>query len=205
MLYFLTLNVSNQKFMSDFWLYFTLGLNHVLDWQAYDHVLFIIALSAAYSMEFWKRLLGLVSMFTLGHTLSLFLSHFMDVSVSSVWIEFLIPVTIISAALYNIVKAGNDISKGKVWGLLITALFFGLIHGFGFGRYYNQINDDKDMLPLLEFALGIELSQVIIVLGVMILGFVIKRIFHVSLRDWILVVSSIVIGMTLPMLIENWP
>ncbi len=191
--------------MSDFWLYFTLGLNHVLDWQAYDHVLFIIALCAAYSLESWKRLLGLVSMFTLGHTISLFLSHFMAVSVSAVWIEFLIPVTIISAGIYNLVKAGEHAIKGKVWVLLLTALFFGLIHGFGFGRYYNQINDDKEILPLLEFALGIELSQVIIVLGVMILGFVMKNILRVAKRDWILVASAIVIGMTIPMLIENWP
>jgi hydrogenase/urease accessory protein HupE len=191
--------------MSDFLLYFNLGLHHVLDWQAYDHVLFIVALCASYSLQSWKRLLGLVSMFTLGHTLSLFMAHFMNVSVSETWIEFLIPVTIISAAVYNLTKAGKKLENEKVWALLITALFFGLIHGFGFGRYYNQINDDREVLPILEFALGIELSQVIIVAGVVVLGYFVKTFFNIQQRDWVLVISSVVIGMTLPMLIENWP
>lgn len=191
--------------MSEFQLYFSLGLHHVLDWQAYDHVLFIVALSAAYSLHSWKRLLGLVSVFTLGHTISLFLSHFLKLSVSAMWIEFLIPITIIITAFYNIKNAGKKFENEKVWTLLITALFFGLVHGFGFGRYYNQINEDKEVLPLLEFALGIELSQVIIVSGVMVLGYFVKAIFKIQQRDWILIVSSIVIGMTLPMLFENWP
>ncbi|HAT65077.1 MAG TPA: HupE / UreJ protein, partial [Flavobacteriaceae bacterium] len=88
--------------MSQFWLYFTLGLEHVLDWQAYDHVLFIIVLCAAYTLTSWKRLLALVSLFTLGHTLSLFLTHYEVVTVTAKWIEFLIPVTIIFTGIYNL-------------------------------------------------------------------------------------------------------
>ena len=191
--------------MSEFWLYFNLGLYHVLDWQAYDHVLFIVALCAAYGWDSWRRLLLLVTMFTLGHTLSLFLSHYQIMAVSATWIEFLIPVTILSAAFYNLFKAGGNKGTERVGLLFIVTLFFGLIHGFGFGRYYNQINEEGALLPLLEFALGIELAQVIIVLSVLILGYFLKTTFRIQYRDWVLVISSMVIGMTLPMLIENWP
>ncbi|MEZ4874872.1 MAG: HupE/UreJ family protein [Flavobacteriaceae bacterium] len=191
--------------MSQFWLYFQLGLEHVLDWQAYDHVLFIIALCTAYPWSSWKRLLFLVSMFTLGHTASLFLTHFAKVYPPENWIEFLIPVTIVFAAAYNLFKLKRTLKDEKVSILLVTALFFGLIHGFGFGRYFNQILDGNEVAPLLEFALGIELSQVIIVLSVLVAGYFIQTFFRVQQRDWVMVVSSVVIGMALPMLIENWP
>jgi len=191
--------------MSDFWLYFSLGLHHVLDWQAYDHVLFFIALCAAYGWTAWRRLLLLVTVFTIGHTLSLFLSHFEVMTVSSTWVEFLIPVTIILAAAYNLYKVGRNQASESAALLTMVTLFFGLIHGFGFGRYYNQINDEKTVLPLLEFALGIELSQVIVVLAVTLLWYILQSIFRFQHRDWVMVVSSIVIGMAIPMLIENWP
>lgn len=191
--------------MSQFWLYFSLGLEHVLDWQAYDHVLFIIALCAAYTLTSWKRLLLLVSLFTLGHTLSLFLTHYEIVSVSEKWIEFLIPITIIFTGTYNLINLKNGLKNRNTIVLFIVTLFFGLIHGFGFGRYFNQINDDKEVMPLIEFALGIEFSQLIIVVFVMVLGYFLNTFYRFKQRDWIMVVSSIVIGMAIPMLIENWP
>lgn len=191
--------------MSEFWLYFNLGLYHVLDWQAYDHVLFIIALCAAYGWASWRRLLLLVTMFTLGHTISLFISHYKLFAVSPAWIEFLIPLTIITAAVYNLMKAGRNTAQERVGLLFVVTVFFGLIHGFGFGRYYNQINEEGNLAPLLEFALGIELAQVIIVLAFLAVGYFLYSFFRINHRDWVMVVSSIVIGMTLPMLIENWP
>lgn len=191
--------------MSEFWLYFNLGLYHVLDWNAYDHVLFFIALCAAYSWNAWRRLLFLVTIFTLGHTISLFLSHFQVVSLGARWVEFLIPITILTAAIYNLFKAGGNRSHERVGLLFVVTLFFGLIHGFGFGRYYNQINEDKTVLPLLEFALGIEISQIIVVLAVLAVWFFVQTFFRFQQRDWVLVISSIVIGMTFPMLVENWP
>ena len=198
--------------MGDFLLYFKLGFEHVLDWKAYDHVLFIIVLCAAYSFSSWKRLLLLVTMFTLGHTLSLFLSNYGWTPISAAWIEFLIPVTILAAALYNIYGARSappveDPSKsgGKIAFIYVFTVFFGLIHGFGFGRYFNQINDEQALLPLLEFALGIEASQVVIVGMVLVFGYVINTFVRIKKRDWILGVSALVMIMTLPMLIENWP
>lgn len=190
--------------MSDFWLYFKLGLEHVLDWNAYDHVLFIILLTVAYSFDSWKKLLILVTMFTLGHSISLVLANFDIMSVSSSWIEFLIPITILAAALFNIFTSGRGNRTEKKGVLYIVTIFFGLIHGFGFASFFGAINSDKEILPLLEFALGIEAAQIIVVLIVLILGYLAKFIFRFNQRDWVLVLSSVVIGLVIPMIAENW-
>jgi hypothetical protein len=191
--------------MSDFWLYLKLGLTHVLDWQAYDHILFLIVLVAAYSFSSWKRIFILVSLFTIGHTVSLLLANYNVVSVSSKWIEILIPVTILVAALYNLFTSGKNNRSEKVGLFYVITVFFGLIHGFGFATYYKMINGDNDILPLLEFALGVEFAQIIIVTLVLILSFIFQSILRFNKKDWVLVVSSIVIGVVIPMLQNNWP
>ncbi len=190
--------------MSDFWLYFKLGLEHVLDWKAYDHILFLIALSATFTFVSWKRLLVLVSLFTVGHSISLLLANYDVVSISSRVIEFLIPLSILTAALYNLFAAKNQKADKKSGVILIITIFFGLIHGFGFAAYYKMINIDGGILPLLEFALGVEASQIIIVTLVLIVAFIFQSFFRIIKRDWILVVSSIVIGFVFPLLLENW-
>ncbi len=191
--------------MSEFWLYFNLGLEHVLDWNAYDHVLFLIVLTVAYSFDHWKRILLLVTVFTIGHTISLILSSYNVVQVNSKIIEFLIPVTILIAALFNVFTAGKNPKGMKAGVLLFSTLFFGLIHGLGFSSYFKVIssNVSSKIWPLSEFALGIEAAQLIVVLILLVLSFVIQTIFRFSRRDWVLVVSSIVIGMVIPMLLRN--
>ncbi|MFT4697615.1 MAG: hypothetical protein ACI9SJ_000744 [Flavobacteriaceae bacterium] len=190
--------------MNEFWLYFKLGLNHVLDMQAYDHVLFIVVLVAAYNFSDWKKLLGLVSLFTLGHTISLLLASYSIASVSSSVIEFLIPITILITAFFNIIASRKSNHSEKIGLLLIITFFFGLIHGFGFATYFNMIKDDTTILPLLEFALGIEIAQIIIVIIVLIISFIFQSFLRFNKRDWILIISSLVIGIVIPMLIENW-
>ena len=189
--------------MSDFWLFLKLGLYHVLDWQAYDHILFLIVLVAAYNFSNWKRIFILVSLFTLGHTVSLLLANYNVVTVSSKWIEFLIPVTILVAALYNLFTSGKGSKNEKLGLFYFITIFFGLIHGFGFASFFVRL-DESGFIPLLEFALGVELAQIIIVFVVLLISFVAQRIFRFNKRDWIMIVSSIVIGMIIPMLIRNW-
>ncbi len=193
--------------MSDFWFYFKIGLEHVLDYQAYDHVLFLIVLTVPYVFKDWKRVFLLVTLFTLGHTVSLLLATYGVVRVNRAIIEFLIPVTIFVTALYNVFTAGKGAYKDKLGVLLITALFFGLIHGLGFSSFFIQLTAhlSSRLLPLAEFALGIEAAQLIIVLIVLILGFLGQTIFRFSKRDWMVVISSVVIGMVIPMLIANYP
>jgi len=191
--------------MSDFWLYLKLGLYHVLDWQAYDHILFLIVLVATFTLSSWKKIFILVSLFTIGHTLSLLLASYNVVSVSSTWIEFLIPITILVAAFYNIFTLRKNKYKETLGLFYIITIFFGLIHGFGFASYYKMINGSGEIIPLLEFALGVEMAQIVVVLIVLILSFIAQTIFRFNKRDWIMVLSAIVIGVVIPMLQRNWP
>lgn len=181
------------------------GINHVLDINAYDHVLFLMVLTIPYMFKDWKRVLLLVSVFTLGHTLSLILAAYSIVSVSATLIEFLIPITILVVAIFNVFTAGKGARKDRIGVVFLTTLFFGLIHGLGFAREFRMVFGDADhkWLLLLEFALGIEIAQIIIVFIVLFLGYLVQTIFRFSKRDWIMVISSIVIGLTIPMLLNS--
>lgn len=191
--------------MNQLQLFFELGLTHVLDINAYDHVLFFIVLVAVYSFKEWQKVLALVTLFTIGHTLSLIVSSFGIFTVDSSIIEFLIPVTIILAAVYNLKIADKNTTVRKHYGQYIATLFFGLIHGFGFSTYFKMIaTGDQKVLPLVGFAAGIEVSQILVVLAVLGISFVCQSLLSISRRDWIIVSSSIVIGIVLPILFENW-
>jgi ABC-type nickel/cobalt efflux system permease component RcnA len=182
--------------MNTFWTFFELGRTHVLDANGYDHILFLIVLTVAYTFNEWKRALWLVTVFTIGHTISLTLSTYGVISVKPSLAEMLVYATIIATALYNIFTAGKNNNKTRIAILLISALFFGLIHGLAFSNYFKVISsgyNDK-LLPLLEFALGVEVAQIIIVIVVLAFSFVFQTIFRFSKRDWVMVISAIVLG-----------
>jgi len=178
-----------------------------MDLNAYDHVIFFIALVIPYTFKKWKQVLWLVSIFTIGHTLSLLLSVYEIVNFNAVWIEFLIPVTIGITAVYSISIAGKTTGNGKIGLAFFMTLFFGLIHGFGFSNYFRQIiaAEETKFIPSLEFALGIEAAQLIAVVLVLLLGFVMQTIFRFSKKEWMLIGAGIVIGFVIPMLINTWP
>ncbi|WP_299524609.1 HupE/UreJ family protein [Winogradskyella sp.] len=188
--------------LDNFWFNVQYGINHVLDPNGYDHVLFLMVLAVPYVFKDWKRVLLLVSMFTLGHTLSLVLAAYDIVSVNGKLVEFLIPVTILIAAIYNVFTAGKKDSGNKIGLLFFTTLFFGLIHGLGFAREFKMFagQSENKVELLIEFALGIEIAQVIIVFVVLFLGFLFQTIFRFSRRDWMMVLSAIVIGLVIPMI-----
>lgn len=191
--------------MSEFWLYFQVGLKHVLDINAYDHVLYLIALTVPYGFKDWKRVLILVTIFTLGHTMALFLSVYNVLIIKESLVEFLIPVTILITAVYHLFTAGKAANKSIGFVGSVT-LFFGIIHGLGFSNYFKSIlpgEASAKLLPLLEFALGIEAAQIIVVLVVLILSYLMQLIFRFNVRDWTLVGASFVIGVVVPMLIES--
>ena len=190
--------------MNEFILYFKMGLNHVLDSFAYDHILFLIALAVVFNFNQWKKVLWLVTFFTIGHSITLALSAYGILKVRMDIIEFLIPLTIFITAAINVFTAKKS-STGKENINLIFALFFGLIHGLGFSNYFKMMvgKEEDKFFPLVEFALGRKASQIIIVLGILITGTIFQNFFKVSRRDWILVCSSIVIGFSIPMMIER--
>jgi hypothetical protein len=192
--------------MSDFWIYFEVGMRHVLNIFSYDHVLFLIALSIPYVFKDWKKVLLLVSLFTLGHTLALFLSVYEIVVVKVDIIEFLIPITILITAFFHLFTVGKTVKNYSISVVGFITLFFGIIHGLGFATYFKSIiggTRNSKLLPLLEFATGIEAAQIIVVLIALIVAYCVQTLFRFSKRDWTLMMSSFVIGVVLPMIIES--
>jgi hypothetical protein len=192
--------------MSDFWIYFEVGMRHVLNIFSYDHVLFLIALSVPYVFKDWKKILLLISLFTVGHSLALLLSLYGIIVVKVNLIEFLIPITILITAFFHLFTAGKSSKNESISVIGVITLFFGIIHGLGFATYFKSIigeTSDSKFLPLIEFATGIEAAQIIVVLIALIAAYCVQTLFRFSKRDWTLVMSSFVIGVVLPMIIES--
>ena len=191
--------------LENFWFNVQYGMNHVLDIIGYDHILFLMVLTVPYVFNDWKRVLILVTTFTVGHTLSLILAAYGLVSVNGELVEFLIPITILVTAIYNVFTASKKPKSNKIGLLFFATLFFGLVHGLGFAREFKMFAGQTEgkLKLLLEFALGIELAQVIIVFVVLFIGFICQTVFRFSRRDWVMVISSIVIGLVIPMIMGS--
>jgi len=185
--------------MSQFELYFQLGKDHILDYKnGYDHILFVVALCALYLMRDWKKVLILVTAFTIGHSITLALSTLSVISISQKLIEFLIPVTIFITAISNIFRS-TEPSDRTTYINYGYALFFGLIHGLGFSNYLKaMLGKDRGIVSqLFAFNIGLELGQIIIVSIFLILSFILVDLFTVNRRDCKLVLSSAIAGMAL--------
>ncbi|MGB1430253.1 MAG: HupE/UreJ family protein [Flavobacteriaceae bacterium] len=169
-------------------------------------MLFLAALCLPFSTRQWKPLLWLITCFTIGHSLSLILASLEVVKVSSIWIEFLIPVSIAATAVYNMIYARAVWVRNNQLVMWVT-LFFGVVHGFGFAGYFELIRDVDQPLwsSLLFFALGIEGAQIVLGALMLLLSFVVLNVMGRNRRDWVLVVSSVIIGILLPIIIERWP
>ena len=192
--------------MSEFWVYFQIGLHHVLDIQAYDHVLFMMALVLPFTFKDWKRLLFSVTLFTLGHTTALLLSVYEILVIKATIVELLIPITILSTAVFNLFTIGKTNRKENLNLIFLITLFFGIIHGLGFSNYFKTLlggSSNSKLIPLLEFALGIEGAQITVVVAMLIVAYSVQSLFKFSRRDWILVGSAFIIGVVVPMILEN--
>ena len=190
--------------MDDFMLYFKMGFNHVLDFSAYDHILFLIVLAVVFNFKQWRKVLWLVTLFTLGHSITLALSAFEIIKIKVAVIEFLIPLTILITGLVNIITIYKT-AKGNENINLLFALFFGLIHGLGFSNYFKMMvgQEEDKLFPLVNFALGIEGAQIIIVLGILSIGVLILRIKKIKREYWILISSLIVMLISIKMMFER--
>jgi hypothetical protein len=192
--------------MPDFWIFFKVGLDHVLSLNAYDHLLFISVLVAPYIFKDWKKLLVLVSFFTLGHTLSLFLSVFKIITAQVPLVEVLILCTILIGAVFNLFVSSKGTNKGGITFISGVTLLFGIIHGLGFSNYFNSLlpgSAADKFVPLLEFALGIESAQIIVVVVVLILSFIAQTLLRFNKRDFTLILSSFAIGVVVPLLLDH--
>ncbi|UZD21733.1 HupE/UreJ family protein [Algoriphagus halophytocola] len=190
--------------MSSFQLYFRLGLQHILDIQGFDHILFVLALCAIYIPRDWRKIVVLVTAFTIGHSLTLALATFKLVQVNSDLIEFLIPVTIAITSFITILRPKPSSGKGININYAF-ALVFGLIHGLGFSNYLRGLLGKEASIwqPLLAFNLGLELGQLIIVGIFLVVTSILVGIAGVSRKEWTLVVASMVFGVALMLMLET--
>jgi len=191
--------------MSDFAFYFKLGWEHIISKDALDHQLFILALACVYTIKDIKRVLVLVTAFTIGHSLTLALSVYDIIRFSSKWVEFLIPCTIFITALNNLFQANYAEKSAKINYYL--ALCFGLIHGMGFANAIRIMlaQDQTIGWGLFGFNIGLEAGQIFCVAIILIIGILFLNYLKVTRRDWIFFISSGVFALSIKMALERIP
>ena len=192
--------------MQDFGFYFGPGWRHIIGKDALDHQLFIAALAAIYLLKDWKQVLILVTAFTIGHSLTLALSVYNVITIDSDLVEFLIPLTIVITAFSNLFQ--KKFTPKTIRINYFLALFFGLIHGLGFANYIRFAIEGSDQSigwSLFGFNVGLEVGQIIVVLGILLLSHLVVNIFKVNRRDWVLFLSSGVFALSLKMVLDRIP
>ena len=189
-------------------MYIDLGFQHISDLAGYDHILFLLALCAVYSIDQWRRLFILVTAFTVGHSITLALSSFGLVVIPSHIIEFLITVTILITAIRNVAVPASDQltdDQGNMTGHYLVALCFGFIHGMGFSNYFRALMMDSSSItiPLLGFNLGIEIGQLLVVSIIVIVASLVVKFAQVKHRDWNLFISGAAAGISIVLMNET--
>jgi hypothetical protein len=192
--------------MNDFRLYFEIGFRHIADLRGIDHILFVMALCLRYQFADWKKILVLVTAFTIGHSITLALSVFNVLQYSVEWIEFLIPVTILITAVSNVFVKKFSFSS-RFPAIYFFALFFGLIHGLGFSSYLKSLlgTDHSVVMQLLAFNLGLEAGQILIVTAVLLISFIFVSLFRCNRREYLLYLSGGIFAVALQMALERIP
>lgn len=189
--------------MSDFGLYFGLGWEHIMSWNALDHLLFITALAAIYVLKDWKQVLILVTAFTIGHSLTLVLSVLDILRFPSNWVEFLIPCTIVVTAISNLFQ--KKFTPRSIRINYFLALFFGLIHGLGFANAIRfMLASDQNLgWGLFAFNVGLEAGQIVVVAVILLVAQAILGVFRIVRREWVIFLSAAVFGLSLQMVFQR--
>jgi hypothetical protein len=159
-----------------FKIYLQLGFDHILDIAAIDHLAFLLVLVSSVSPKQFKKLIGLITAFTIGHSISLAASTLDWINISKSLVEFLIPITILISALINLLPTRIVPKNNKL--LFGSVIFFGLIHGMGFSNYLSSAlknSADSIIIPLLGFNIGVEIAQLILVIPVILIGLLVFR------------------------------
>jgi hypothetical protein len=193
--------------MQDFYLYFNIGIGHILNWEALDHILFVAALCLRYLIKDWKKVVVLVTAFTIGHSITLALSALGLVHIATRWIEFLIPLTIVATAINNLVQKSSQVEHpSRLPVIYFFALFFGLIHGLAFASsLLSLVGREGVLVPLLAFNLGIETAQLLVVAIILVISFIFVQLLKVRRVWWVWGVSALVLLASLQMAYERWP
>jgi hypothetical protein len=193
--------------MQDFNLYFRLGTEHILTWEAMDHILFVSALCLRYLLKDWKKVVVLVTAFTIGHSITLALSALGYIQISTKWIEFLIPVTIIATAINNLVQKLQQVEHPSRLPLIyFFALFFGLIHGLAYANTFLSLEGKEGLVVhLLAFNVGIEVAQLLVVAIILAISFIFVQILKISRLRWVRAASAVILIASVKMAFERFP
>lgn len=191
--------------MQDLRFYFEMGWHHIIDWGALDHLLFILALTAIYVLGNWKQVLVLVTAFTIGHSLTLALSVYDVIRINDKWVEFLIPCTIIATAIFNFFQ--KDFSQRSLRLNYFLALFFGLVHGLGFANAvrFMMAKDQTIGWSLFGFNVGLEVGQVCVVLGILLVSYLVIDLAGFRRKWWVWALSTATCCIATKMALERWP
>ncbi|MDF2190118.1 HupE/UreJ family protein [Paraflavitalea sp. CAU 1676] len=191
--------------MQDFTFYFQLGIEHILTLDAMDHILFVTALCLRYLWQDWKKVVILVTAFTIGHSITLALSALGYVNFSTDWIEFLIPLTIAATCINNITQPATTTQK-KLPLIYFFALFFGLIHGLAFAGQFLSLEGKESLVShLLAFNLGIEVAQLLVVVVILFLSFVVVQLLKLSRIAWLRIASGVILVFSLIWAYQRFP
>lgn len=189
----------------DLLFYFTDGWGHIIAPGAWDHILFITVLTVVHAWGDWRRLVILVTAFTIGHSLTLVLSVLDLIRFRDDWVEFAIPCTIAATAAANLWNPRAQDGDHRL--RYAMALVFGLVHGMGYANAVRFMLAEGQSLAigLLGFNTGLEIGQIFVVLSVLFLGSMATRIPGVSRQQWVSALSTCVLAVALWMAWGRFP
>jgi hypothetical protein len=148
--------------VSEFLSFVHLGFNHIVNPEALDHILFLLALAAIYQGRDWRDSLWVISAFTVGHSITLALASTGTLLIPQRLTEFLIPLTIVATGVENILVRARARRATRSRYRPLFAGVFGLVHGAGFASYLQQLFIGSVVVPLFGFNVGIELGQLVV-------------------------------------------
>lgn len=191
--------------MEDFTLYFNLGIEHILSPDALDHILFVTALCLRYMWKDWKKVVVLVTAFTIGHSVTLALSALNYINFNTDWIEFLIPLTIAATCINNIFQKNLE-HTSRLPLIYFFALFFGLIHGLAFAGLFKSLEGKEGLVGhLLAFNIGIEVAQLAIVVVILFLSWLIVQGIKLPRVWWLRAASAVILVFSLIWAYDRFP
>ncbi len=138
------------------------GIFHIIDPNALDHLLYVVALAIPFILNKPRQLLILITAFTLGHTLALGISAAM----TPVLPKFYIEVAILSSVIFTAFLGLRYQDRSPSMIQYLVTVFIGCIHGLGFGSEFAMMHQHTGwefVTSLFGFNLGVEVGQVIII------------------------------------------
>ena len=191
--------------MSQFILYYKLGIRYILDIYNVEYILFLISLLVVFTIKDWKRVIILLVFFILGYTITISLASFNVVTYNLALIEFLLPLTIFFTSFTNIFKKKDNFRyHGNIRKNYFLALVFGTIHGFSYSNYLTGLTNGSIKVgeQFIAFNLGVGSGQILVSITFLLIASIFLSIIGINRRDWIMVISSGIAGVAITLMFE---